>query len=105
MLSLVIDRLVKTGALRDAIVKYSFFAFNGLLGGILINDLIRILYGDYDNKFQSQLGAAALIGASGYLYDGFKLFDDRNNNVALGAGFATGSYFADQTQHGRKILP
>ena len=79
MLSLLVDRYIKNPKLHNAIIKYSFFAFNGLTVGIVFNDVIRVLYGDFrdKNKVGYTLGAAGLV--SGFIDKRLTMFSDPLN--------------------------
>lgn len=104
MLSLLVDRYIKNPKLHNAIIKYSFFAFNGLTVGIVFNDVIRVLYGDFrdKNKVGYTLGAAGLV--SGFIDKRLTMFSDPLNNVAFSGGFLVGNYWANKSEKGEKIV-
>jgi len=103
MLSLILDRYITNPKLHNALIKYSFFAFNGLTTGIVFNDALRVFYGDFKdkNKVGYALGAAGLV--SGYLSKRLELFSDPMNNVAFSGGFLIGNHWANKSEKGEKI--
>lgn len=103
MLGILLDQLMSSGKLKALIVRYAFYSFNGILGGIFMNDIIRILFGDVNLKHSYQYLIAGTIGGSGYIYRPLSFFGDPNNNLALGAGVALGHYWAELSEKGEKI--
>lgn len=104
MLGILLDQLLKKNRFRDAIVRNSFFVFNGLIGGLLINDLIRILYGDFDGKQKIEYGLSGFVGISPFIIPQFTLFDNKSNNIAMASGMALGTYMANRTEHKEPIV-
>ena len=104
MLSLLVDKYIKNPKLHNAIIKYSFFAFHGITTGVVFNDMVRVLYGDFRDKAKVgyALGAATL--ASGFIDKRLTIFSDPNNNVAFGSGFLVGNYWANKSEKGEKIV-
>ena len=104
MLSLLADRYIKNPKLHNALIKYSFFVFNGLTTGIVFNDLLRVFYGDFrdKNKVGYVLGAGAAV--SGFIDKRLVVFSDPMNNVAFGGGFLIGNYWANRSEKGKEIL-
>lgn len=103
MLSLILDRYIKNPKLYNSLIKYSFFAFNGLTTGIVFNDMIRVFYGDFKdkNRVGYTLGAVGIV--SGYLDKRLELFSDPINNIAFSSGFLVGNYWANKSEKGEKI--
>ena len=104
MLGILLDQLVSSGKFKAMVVRYSFYTFNGILGGIFMNDIIRILFGDVDLKHQYQCMIAAAVGGSGYLWDRLALFGDKENNVFLGLGLGIGHYWSELSEQGKRII-
>jgi hypothetical protein len=104
MLSLILDRYIKNPKLHNSLIKYSFFAFNGLTTGIVFNDALRIFYGDFKDK--SKIGYALGAGGalSGYVDKRLQIFSDPLNNVAFSSGFMVGNYWANKSEKGEKIV-
>lgn len=96
MIGLIIDQFLKGNALRDTVVRYSFFSFNGLLAGVFLHDLLRILFAKVDEKYEYGLGAATL--ASGHVIPELAIFGDANNNTFLGGGMLVGTFWSAQTE-------
>ena len=105
MLSLILDYFLQGNKLRDVIVRVGFFLFNGVLVGVTINDLIRILFGDMEKKVEIEYGIAGIIAASPYIYDKLALMGAKSNNVFLGSGMALGTMFANRSEEGKKVIP
>ncbi len=104
MLSILIDKLVTNPKIHQKLVRYTFFAFQGLLAGILLNDTLRIFYGDFDGKENFQYGLSAFVGAVPFIVPQMTLMDHRTNNVSLGAGMALGTYMANRTENKEPIV-
>jgi hypothetical protein len=104
MLSLLVDRYLKNPKLHNALIKYSFFAFNGITTGIVFNDIVRVLYGDFKDKSNVgyALGAGSIV--SGFIDKRLTVFSDPYNNVAFGGGFLIGNYWANKSERGEKIV-
>jgi hypothetical protein len=104
MLSLLADRYLKNPRLHNALIKYSFFAFNGITTGIVFNDIIRVLYGDFRDKAKVGYALGAGTVASGFIDKRLTIFSDPNNNVAFGSGFLVGNYWANKSEKGKEII-
>ena len=104
MLSLLADKYIKNPKLHNALIKYSFFVFNGITTGVVFNDIIRVFYGDFrdKNKVGYALGAGAAV--SGFIDKRLVVFSDPMNNVAFGGGFLIGNYWANRSEKGKEIL-
>ena len=101
MLGIMLDQLV--GRFKELVVRYSFYAFNGIVGGIFMNDIIRIIFGDFELKYPYQYMLAGIVGSSGYVLPEVAFFGDKNNNMFLGMGLALGQYWSNLSQKGEKI--
>lgn len=99
MIGLIIDRLIKTGKLRDSIVKGSFFLFNGMIGSIILNDLLLLLYGDDSNKHDLQYIISSTIVAGPFISSRLNILGDYSNNLMLGSGFFLGTYLSNRSEH------
>lgn len=104
MLSLLVDRYIKNPKLHNMLIKYSFFVFNGLTTGIVFNDIIRVLYGDFRDKSKVGYAMGAGIMVSGFIDKRLTIFSDPNNNAAFGGGFLVGNYWANRSEKGKEIL-
>jgi len=96
---------------RADLVEGSFFALQGLMGGILLNDIWRWLdlpgNDEYakvpiidkeiraDELYQQGIGLG--IAALGLV--GIPLYGSRNNSIALGAGTMLGSHVANESEN------
>jgi len=104
VLSLLIDQVLKgRGSTRTTIVRLGFFTFQGILAGILINDIIRLLYGDFDGKSNFQYGIAGAVAAAPFIIPELTLMKDKTNNLTMGAGMGIGTWMANRTEHGQPI--
>lgn len=92
MLSLVIDRYIKSTNLKDSIVRLSFFTFQGILGSILVSDLIRILVGELREKESLQYALSGFIAVAPLVSKRLLLFGSGQNNLAFGLGMAVGTF-------------
>lgn len=97
MLSLLLDRLLSKNT-RSTVVRLSFFAFQGLLGAILLNDIFRLLYGDFYHKTEVEYGIAGLITIAPFIHDKFMILGHRSNNIMMGLGMAAGTYLANHSE-------
>lgn len=97
MLSILLDRLL-TKNTRSTVVRLSFFAFQGLLGAVLLNDIFRLLYGDFHHKTEVEYGLAGLITIVPFIHDQFKILDHKSNNIMMGLGMAVGTYLANHSE-------
>jgi hypothetical protein len=104
MLSLLADRYLKNPKLHNALIKYSFFVFNGITTGVVFNDIIRVLYGDFRDKAKVGYALGAGTIASGFIDKRLTMFSDPNNNVAFGSGFLVGNYWANKSEKGKEII-
>ena len=104
MLSILIDRYLKNPKLHNMLIKYSFFAFNGITTGIVFNDIIRVFYGDFQDKSKVGYILAAGAVASGFIDKRLTIFSDPNNNIAFGGGFLIGNYWANRSEKGKEIV-
>ncbi len=105
MLSLMVDHILKGNKLRDTVVRASFFLFNGVLVGVTLNDLIRILFGDMEKKEEIEYAISGLVAVSPYVYDRLALMGANSNNLFLGSGMAIGTMFANRSEEGKKVAP
>ncbi len=105
MLSILLDQLLKGNPIRNSVVRWAFFGFNGILAAILMNDILRVLYGDFDNKLNLQYGIAGSVAVSPFLIEQFTLLGNKTNNMAMGGGMMIGTYWANRTEHGQRIDP
>jgi hypothetical protein len=103
MLSLLLDYILKGNKLRDILVRGSFFTLNGILASILLNDIIRVLYGDFHQKRELEYGLAWAIAVSPYLIPQFTLFGHTTNNLAMGLGMGLGTFMANRSEHGHRL--
>jgi hypothetical protein len=94
VLSLILDYLLKNSKLKNEIIRLSFFTFQGLLGSVIINDVFRILFGDFKEKEMIQYGIASVVAVAPYISPKLAVFKKRSNNLALGFGLATGTLIA-----------
>lgn len=99
MIGLILDRLLKTGKLRDTIVRHSFFLFNGIVGSIILNDLLLLLYGDDDGKHDLQYILSTAIIAGPLVSPKFTILGNYSNNIMLGSGFFLGTYLSNRSEH------
>lgn len=100
MLGILLDQVAEKGRYKELVVRYSFYTFNGLIIGIFFNDIVRILFGDFSLKHHYQYLLAAAVAGSGFVYP---LFNDKNNNLFLGGGFALGHWWSELSESGKKI--
>src|SRR4051812_45112324 len=106
VLSLLIDQILKgRGSTRTTIVRLGFFTFQGILVGILMNDVMRLLYGDFNGKENFQYGIAAAVAVSPYVISDLTLMKEKTNNLTMGAGMGIGSWRASRTEHGEPLQP
>lgn len=103
MIGMILDQLVTSGRFKELVVRYSFYTFNGILAGIFLNDIIRLLYGDFNEKHNFQFMIAGAVAGSGYLIPNIALFGDKNNNLFLGGGLALGHWWSELSEKGEKI--
>ena len=105
VLSLILDQFLKNrGGTRTTIVRLGFFTFQGILAGILMNDILRLLYGDFEGKANYQYGIAAAVAISPYVLPELTLMKEKSNNVTMGIGMGIGTYMANRTEHGEPIV-
>jgi hypothetical protein len=107
MLSIILDQFIKKGnnnKTRDIVVRTSFFVFQGLLASILINDLLRVLYGTFEHKSLLEYGLAGVIALSPYVINKFTLMHDKKNNMSMSIGMIIGTWLANSTEYGVKLL-
>ena len=104
MISIVIDQLLKGNKLRDTIVRYAFWAFNGTISGILLHDILRILFGDFPNKKELEYAAGGVMGVSGFAYKPLAIYGDSINNLMLGSGFMIGTYWSCRSEERKPIM-
>lgn len=103
MLSFLVQHGIKNNSLKDNIIRLSFFVFNGIIGSILVSDLIRLFYGTIPEKPYIEYGIAAGIATSPFIYDKFTLMNNKTNNLAMGFGMLIGSILCDVSEeNGRK---
>ncbi len=93
MFSLILDRILK-GKFKDDVIRLSFFTFQGLLGSVVINDVFRILFGDFREKEALQYGIATIVVVAPSLSDKLMIFGKKSNNYALGFGLGIGTMIA-----------
>ena len=94
MLSLILDYFLRNSKLKNEIIRLSFFTFQGLLGSVIINDVFRILFGEFKEKEMIQYGIASLVVAAPYVSPQLAVFKKRSNNIALGFGLGVGTMVA-----------
>ena len=104
MLSLIIDRYLKNPKLHNEIIRYSFFVFNGITTGVLMNDVMRVLIGGDFKKDMAGYATGAAIMSSGYIHKRLAIFDNPHNNIAFGSGFMVGNYWANRSEKGERIV-
>lgn len=102
MLSFLVQHGIKNNKVKDDIIRISFFVFNGIIGSILVSDLIRLFYGTIPEKPYIEYGIATGLAVSPYVYDGFTLMNEKTNNVALALGMVIGSLLCDQSEENGK---
>ena len=105
MLSLIMDYFLAKNRIRDTIVRASFFLFNGVLAGVTLNDLLRILFGEIENKEQVQYGISGAVAVAPYIWDRLTLMGAKSNNVFMGSGMALGTMFALRSADHKKVIP
>lgn len=97
MLSLIIDKSLKDSKLKDNIIRLSFFAFHGFVGAILLNDVIKLLYGEFPYKEKIGYVLGTGIAAAPLLSPEFQLMKKGTNNLALGLGLFVGTLVSNST--------
>jgi hypothetical protein len=97
MLSLLVDHYVTNTKLKDSIVRLSFFTFQGILGSILISDVIRILVGDFEQKENLQYAISGFIAVAPLLSSKLEVFGSGQNNLALGLGMTAGTFILSRS--------
>lgn len=104
MLSILLETLFKNNnkELWNLVVRNSFFLLNGTLIGILLNDLLRLLYADFANKELIEYSVSGLVSASGYLFK-LPLLNNNQNNFSLGMGMGLGTLWANMTEYQRPV--
>lgn len=70
---------------------------NGVLIGILLNDVLRLLFADFTQKEMLEYSVSGLTAASGYVF-GLPLLNNKENNLSLGSGMALGTLWANMTE-------
>lgn len=104
VLSLLIDQILKgRGSTRTTVVRLAFFTFQGILAGILMNDVMRLLYGDFEGKENFQYGISGAVAISPYIISELTLMKDKTNNLTMGAGMGIGTWMANLTERGEPI--
>jgi hypothetical protein len=98
MLSLIADRLIKNPKLKDTLIRISFFTFQGVLGSVLVNDFIRILFGEFKEKQQVEYGLASAIALAPYVSNSLILMGNKENNLFVGLGMAIGITLANTSE-------
>lgn len=104
MIGILLDRLLKNNRFRDTIIRHSFFLFNGIIGGILLNDLLLLLYGNFENKEHLQYGIGAGIMAAPTISDRLILFNNPSNNLSMGAGAIIGTYMVNRSENKEGLI-
>jgi len=104
LLAIIADQFLRGNILRNAIVRYSFWAFNGILLGTLLNDVLRILFSDFPEKTMVEYGTGAAIAGSGFIHRSLALMGDPLNNAVFGGGVCLGIYWVNRTEDGQPIL-
>lgn len=105
MISILLDYIFKSPVLKQKVVRYTFFVFQGMLAGILMNDILRILYGDFDKKQAFEYGIAAFVAGVPFIIPQLTIIDHKTNNISLGAGLALGTWMATRTENKQRIVP
>jgi hypothetical protein len=101
MFSILLDHtsIAKNKKLKETLIRGAFFVFQGLLASILLNDSLRILYGDFDSKPLVEYGVATLVTISPYISPRFHLMGRAQNNYAMGIGMTIGTWLANQSEN------
>ena len=68
-----------------------------------MNDILRILYGDFDGKTNVEYGISGAVAVLPYVIPQLTLMYDSTNNIALGGGMALGTYMASRTESGKPL--
>lgn len=103
MLGILLDQIAASGKYKELVVRYSFYTFNGIILGVFLNDIVRILFGDFELKSPYQYAIAGLVGSSGYVLQPLAFFGDKNNNLFLGGGMMLGHWWSQLSESGKKI--
>lgn len=105
MLGILLDRLLKNNKFRDTIIRHSFFLFNGMIGGLLLNDLLLLLYGNFEDKEYLQYGVGVGVMSLPTITGGrLILFDNASNNISMGAGIMLGTYLANRSENKEPLI-
>jgi hypothetical protein len=83
---------------RDHLVRFSFFVFQGLLGSILLNDVLRVLLGDFNEKKLVQYGMAVLVASAPFIYSKLTILGKKENNVYMGLGMTIGAILSNVSE-------
>lgn len=105
MLTLILEYLFKrkdNKELYNLLIRNSFFFLNGTLIGILLNDGIRLLFADFDQKEMVQYSLSGLTASSGYIFN-LPLLNNSQNNLSLGGGMVLGTFWANMTENQNPI--
>lgn len=106
MLSIALDHLLKNSKLKDNIIRLSFFTFQGLFGAVVINDILRLLFGDFEYKSYLEAAIASFVVTSPFIHPRLIIAKQRTNNFALGAGMFVGTAFCyySENKKGKQVL-
>ena len=99
MLSLILEYLFKKDnkELWNLVVRNSFFFLNGTLIGILLNDMFRLLFANFEQKEILEYSLSGLTASTGYVFN-LPLLNNSQNNLSLGSGMALGTFWANMTE-------
>lgn len=106
MLSIILDHTIRNQQLKNNVARLSFYGFYGVLGGLVINDFIRLCFGDLDYKEMLEVLLAAFMIGAPYAHPKMIVAQRATNNVAMGVGMLIGTalaYFSEEKK-GRKLL-
>lgn len=105
MLSLILESVLnkkQNKPIWHFIVRNSFFFLNGTLIGILLNDMFRLLFAEFEQKQLLEYSISGLTASSGYVF-GLPLLNNKENNLSLGAGMMLGTFWANVTEHPQPV--
>lgn len=100
MLSIILDQFIKKSKFRDNLVRASFFTFQGIVGSILLNDILRILYGNFEHKKIVEYGIIGAISVMPNISNKLVLMENKTNNYFMSFGMIIGLQLCDISERG-----
>jgi hypothetical protein len=103
-------------ATKAKLVESAFFTFNGMLFGVLLNDIFKMLGGDLNTSktgyrlynhdvMQDELyGYLISLGtATTGILPFLQIYHKWTNNIALGLGMAVGVFYSNTSEQGKYV--